>query len=105
MLPFASFYNGHLLPSSSKSTAKSRAGAAKKAPPNGLDPALLMAADMYRRKMFKKKYSDIPWKEMAGTRDRLIHNYFGVNIDIVWGIIDNELEPVYKGIKSITEKE
>ncbi len=32
------------------------------------------------------KYSDIPWKEIVGTRDRLIHGYFGVNIDIVWRI-------------------
>jgi uncharacterized protein with HEPN domain len=27
---------------------------------------------------------DVPWKGMAGIRDRLIHHYFGVNLDIVW---------------------
>ena len=49
----------------------------------------------------KKKYPDIPWKEIAGTRDRLIHDYFGVNLDIVWGIIKDDLDLVYKKIKSI----
>lgn len=29
------------------------------------------------------QYPDIPWKEMARTRDRLIHHYFGVNLDVV----------------------
>ena len=39
----------------------------------------------------KKKYPDIPWKDIAGTRDKLIHDYFGVNIDIVWDTAKNEI--------------
>ncbi len=30
----------------------------------------------------RRKYPDIPWKEMAGMRDRLIHGYFGVDLDL-----------------------
>ena len=39
----------------------------------------------------KEKYPNIPWKDIAGTRDKLIHNYFGVNVDIVWDIAKNEI--------------
>ena len=42
-------------------------------------------------KELKKNYSDIPWKNIAGTRDKLIHDYFGLNIDIVWNIAKEEL--------------
>jgi uncharacterized protein with HEPN domain len=33
----------------------------------------------------------IPWKSMATMRDRLIHHYFGVNLDIVWQVVSKEL--------------
>jgi len=39
----------------------------------------------------KNNYPDIPWKDIAGTRDKLIHDYFGVNVDIVWDIAQNEM--------------
>lgn len=39
----------------------------------------------------KEKFQNIPWKDIAGTRDKLIHDYFGVNIDIVWNIAKNEV--------------
>jgi uncharacterized protein with HEPN domain len=40
---------------------------------------------------FRNQYSHIPWREMSGTRDRLIHQYFGVNQEIVWQIIERDL--------------
>jgi uncharacterized protein with HEPN domain len=33
---------------------------------------------------FRNRYPDIPWKEIAGLRDVLIHEYFGVNVRRVW---------------------
>ncbi|MDI6786614.1 MAG: DUF86 domain-containing protein [bacterium] len=43
----------------------------------------------------KEKYPNIPWKDIAGTRDKLIHDYFGVNIDIVWDIVKNEIPSLF----------
>lgn len=35
-------------------------------------------------KSIRKKYPQIPWSDMAGMRDKLIHFYFGVDLEIVW---------------------
>jgi uncharacterized protein with HEPN domain len=40
---------------------------------------------------FKKVYHEIPWKEMAGMRDKLIHDYMGVDITVIWATIENDL--------------
>lgn len=50
---------------------------------------------------FVEKYSEIPWKQLARLRDRLIHYYFGVNYDIVWGIITEEIPEIIKQIQAI----
>lgn len=50
----------------------------------------------------KKKYPEISWKNMAGMRDKLIHNYFGVNLNIVWIAAKDELQNIINKIKAIT---
>jgi len=39
----------------------------------------------------RSKYPEIPWEDMAGMRDKLIHEYFGVDIDILWKTIQQDL--------------
>ncbi len=39
----------------------------------------------------KQKYSNIEWKAIAGMRDRLIHDYFGIDYDIVWDVVINKI--------------
>ncbi len=53
----------------------------------------------------KTKYPEIFWKEMAGTRDKLIHHYFGIDYDILWDIIINELPDLTGNIKKLIKQE
>jgi uncharacterized protein with HEPN domain len=53
----------------------------------------------------KKKYPQVPWKDMARFRDKVIHFYFGVNYDIVWNVAINELPKVFREIKKILKAE
>lgn len=47
-------------------------------------------------KEFRDKHADIPWKDMSGMRDKLIHQYFGVDIAAVWDTVTGDI-PVLKG--------
>lgn len=49
----------------------------------------------------KTKYPDVEWKKMAGLRDILIHEYFGISLEIVWDIVQNKLPILEKQIKKI----
>lgn len=39
----------------------------------------------------QQKYTEIDWQARAGMRDRLIHDYFGINYDIVWDVVINKV--------------
>jgi uncharacterized protein with HEPN domain len=54
---------------------------------------------------FKVKWSHIKWKNMAGMRDRLIHDYMGVNYSIVWDVVKNKIPELYEQIIEVTGKE
>jgi len=50
---------------------------------------------------FKKKYKEIEWKKIAGLRDKIIHYYFGVNWDILWDVIRNQLPKLKEQVENI----
>jgi len=44
----------------------------------------------------RSAHPDIPWRQIAGTRDRVIHGYFTVDLEIVWEIVETELPPLHQ---------
>lgn len=49
------------------------------------------------------KHPEIPWREMAGTRDKLIHFYFGIDYQLVWRTIQERLPQIRPQIQKILE--
>jgi len=49
----------------------------------------------------KLKYADIPWKDIIGMRNRLIHGYFDVDVKLVWNTTSNNLPQLLKVLKEI----
>ncbi len=54
---------------------------------------------------FKVKWSSIHWKNMAGMRDRLIHDYIGVNYSIVWDVLVNKIPELNSQIQQVLSAE
>ena len=52
-------------------------------------------------KNVREKYPEIPWKEIGGMRDKLIHEYFGVDIETIWDTIHGDLTPLKELITQI----
>lgn len=49
----------------------------------------------------KKKYPRVPWKDISGMRDRLIHGYFGVDYHLVWDTIQANIPELRASIQRI----
>lgn len=52
-------------------------------------------------KSVKEKYPHIPWKEMAGFRDKLIHFYFGIKYELVWDTVKLRLPELKENIQKV----
>jgi len=52
----------------------------------------------------KKKYPEVEWKKIVGTRDILIHVYFSVDMDIIWNIVREDIPNLKKGIEKILKE-
>lgn len=52
-------------------------------------------------KSLRNKHPNVPWKKMAEMRDKLIHEYFGVDLEILWKVAKDELPPLKSSIENI----
>ncbi len=53
----------------------------------------------------KEKYPEVEWKEAAGFRDVLIHDYFGIDLEAIWDTIKKNLLPFKKHILKVLKSE
>ena len=65
--------------------------------------ALEIVGEAARRvsQSFREEHPNVPWSEMAGMRDKLIHDYFGVDLDVVLKTVREDLPPLISSIQAI----
>jgi uncharacterized protein with HEPN domain len=50
---------------------------------------------------FKQMHPQIPWREMVGMRNRIVHDYLSVDEDVIWGVVQQDLPPLVSLLKDI----
>jgi uncharacterized protein with HEPN domain len=53
----------------------------------------------------RAKYPNIPWRDVAGMRSKLVHQYFGVNMEVVWQTIQEDLPTLISVLQNILKQE
>ncbi|NOZ51220.1 MAG: DUF86 domain-containing protein [Chloroflexi bacterium] len=58
-------------------------------------------ATRHLSKSLRQQYTEVPWQDIAGMRDKLIHDYFGVDIDTVWLAATEDVPELSEKVKEI----
>jgi uncharacterized protein with HEPN domain len=54
---------------------------------------------------FKEKYSEIEWYKVIGLRHRIVHEYFGIDLEIIWQILHKDLPKLKQGLTQIKSED
>lgn len=54
-------------------------------------------------KSIRGRYTEIPWEDIVGMRNKVIHDYFGVDLEVIWKTLYEDLPPLQVGIAKILE--
>lgn len=52
----------------------------------------------------KRKYPEVPWKEIAGMRDILVHEYFGIDLELTWVVVTRDIPDLKRKMLRMQEK-
>ena len=52
----------------------------------------------------KAKYPDVPWGKINGMRNILVHQYFGVDGELIWSVVENDFPPLIENIAQILDQ-
>lgn len=53
---------------------------------------------------FQEQHPDIPWFKIVGMRNILVHDYFKIDVNAVWSVVENDLPTLYNQIKNILDE-
>jgi uncharacterized protein with HEPN domain len=54
---------------------------------------------------YKTQHPEVPWRKITGTRDVFIHDYFEVNLERIWDIIQNDLIPLKEQVEAMLKEQ
>ncbi len=52
-------------------------------------------------KSLREKYPDIPWGKASATRDRVVHGYFGIDVEVIWKTVQEDLPPLRQAAQAM----
>lgn len=53
---------------------------------------------------FRNSHAEVPWRKVAGMRDVVVHEYFSIELDLVWGLLQKEVPELKRQIEALVKK-